>query len=112
MSGDIKTEIERSHEADTFIAEIQRRIKEHLEKNTEKIASGQKIQPSITTVPFFDIEYKLILQEIGETIQEDVTLEQVEKHLTLLKKYFGLKNLESIHMLKNQSICPIGNIIL
>lgn len=65
---------------------------------------------SMTSIPFFDISYKSILQALGETYNEteEPTLAQVQKHLDCFKKIFGLTKIgDSIISLKNQSIVPL-----
>lgn len=94
--------------ADYLISALEARIFKVKHENAQT-ASKNKTQ-SMTTVPYFDINYHNLISILNPGLENTPTLEQVNKHLPILKEMFGLHSLgDSIAHLSNQSIYPLGN---
>ena len=94
--------------ADLFVSTLQDKLQKYKNKyQEEQSKSGFQ---SMTSVPFFDIDFETILRFATKT-PDKIDIKIVDAHLDLIKDIFGLRNLpDSIIHLKNQSIIPLGKL--
>ena len=131
MKPDIKQVAESLHERKRAVASFSLKINNHSMQGKERLIEEQrkiakllastikekkesykaanydeKKFPSVTTLPFYDIDYSAVLQELGE--EGEPKLASAERQFAKLKELFGLRNMDSIVDLHNQSIVPLG----
>jgi hypothetical protein len=95
--------------ADLFVATLQEKLQRYKEKFEEE-QSKSDFQ-SMTSVPFFDIDYESVLRFATKS-PDKIDIKFIDEHLLLVKDIFGLRNLaDSIIHLKNQSIIPLGMLV-
>lgn len=101
---------ERRKQAELIVSRIQTKINERHESNSPR---GK--HPSMTCVPYFDIDFSSVLHPHDESPPSKaplrITLHEVNSNLDLFKEVFGIKFIkESILELKNQSFTPLNYI--
>lgn len=100
------TNDERKKQAEAIVNRIASRLSPKLE------TQGGEKQTSMTCVPFFDVDFSAVLHPEAPRSPNysgpKVTLEEVNKNLSLFKDLFGLNTIKSsITELKNQSFVPL-----
>lgn len=113
LTGDRKFQKYREVEADIFLEHLSTRLENYRKTHTPSSSPKKKGSTSSTSVPFFDIEYRSIVEFLeGGKLLRDLELGEVEKRLPLLKDMFGLHAIKkSIVELRNQSVVPLGSLL-
>lgn len=107
LTGERLSEDKQEEIADLLIATVEKRIFRAKHEADKKPNKGQ-VQ-SMTSVPFFDINYQNLLSVLSPASSDSPDLATVDRHLPILKELFGLKTLgDTLAPLSNQSIYSLG----
>lgn len=101
---------QRRKQAELIVSRIQTKVSDRTGSS-----SPRESHPSMTSVPFFDIDFSAVLHPHGSTINTKATLKvsltEVDANLPLFADLFRLNCLRSsITELKNQSFTPLDYI--
>lgn len=108
LTGELLSQDKQEEIADQLIATIEKRV--FKAKNGTHISTNDSTVQSMTSVPFFDINFENILSILIPGYQERPNLGIIDKNLQIFRQLFGLRLLgETIAFLPNQSIYPLGN---
>ena len=112
LTGDKKSQNYREVESQIFLDHLSKRLAKYRKSHTPSSSPKKKGSTSSTSVPFFDIEYRSIIEYLeGGKLLRELELGEVEKRLPLFKDMFGLKSIKkSIVELRNQSVVPLGTV--
>lgn len=110
LDGDPWSNDERRKQAELIVARIQMKTADRQGSH-----SPRGNHPSMTCVPFFDIDFGTIMHPHGDSppskVHQRITLAEVDQKLELFKEVFGLSCItDSILELKNQSFTPLNYI--
>ena len=110
LIGQKKSEKDKQEEADIFIDIIKKRINSYGKKALSPTKSPKKkVEASSTVVPFFDIDFKAIFDNLSDKkLNREIGLHDIQKHMPLLKDMFGSH--VDVTDLRNQSVVSMGNI--
>lgn len=108
LTGEQLSQDKQEEIADQLITAVEKRVFK-AKHGTHSSTSVSQVQ-SMTSVPFFDINFENILSILVPDPQMRPNLEVVNNNLHIFKQLFGLHHLqETIALLPNQSIYPLGN---
>lgn len=110
LTGEHKSQAQKLEEAQTFVQYLSQRLEVYRQTHDPTSSPKKKGSTSSTSVPFFDVEYERLLENLeGSKVAKPIALSDVESRLPILKDMFGLGAIKkSITELKNQSAQPLG----